>query len=1631
MRVEIIFWVTAAFLSSPLISTCESNPLHVMIAPQILKVGAVTNVFVEIQDNNNPQNTEVNIRIQNFPSRDKDLHVTKVTLTTENKFQSLAKVKIPDRNNIFDVNSREKQYVYLEARFPDRRLEKIVLVTFQSGYIFVQTDKTIYTPDSTVKYRIFALDTSIKPTDNPVIVEIVTPDGIVVKYLEITPDEGLKTQEYKLDSPIRNGIWQIAVKYSNNPYLNYTARFEVKEYVLPSFEVTLNPESPFFYIDDEKLRVKVQARFLFGKPVEGNVLAVFGIQGNQRKINLPASIQRAPINEGEGIVELKRSDIFHIYQNDADLNNKILFVSVSVRSVSGETVEATRGGIHIATTPYSIQFIRTPKYFKKGMPFDFTVYVTNPDKTPVGGLKVELVDPAERNLDQQNSEQSTDSNGLVKFSINTGTHSTGLKIKVRTQDPRISLDRQGVNEMEAYPYNPKAGSQNFLHIHVTNRMLEVGETVQFNLHPGDPAAGNQQFTYMILSKGHIVSVGSYTRSGNSQIVLNIKVTKDMVPSFRFVAYYHVGSDEVVSDSVWVDVKDTCMGTLKVQKDSKSSDYRPSGTITLTITGDPGAKVGLVAVDKGIYVLNNMNRLTQAKIWDYVEKNDIGCTAGSGRDSMGVFYDAGLLFQSDTAKGTENRREFSCPSAPKRRRRDVDVRTLRNTLVGEFNGTLKKCCMDGMVKNLLDYTCERRSEYIEDGEECRLAFLRCCSEMIRMEENTIETELILARSDDDDDEDDESIEQSFKEFTTRKHFDESWLWEIVNLPSCESCEESSVSIKKTLKDSITTWVITAISLSKDKGICVATPEEAVVKTNFFIDLKLPYSAVVKEQIEIKAVIHNSITSSKKEKVYVELLPTDRICSEAGNKKKHRKTIEIEPMKSYSVTFTIVPLDIGHFDIEVRAVLVTMGTVDAVKKELKVVTNGVLTTANEFTHDLDPAQHSGNQILRIQRPKLKDQMPNTDAKTHIRVRGSPLDQLTEQAVSGEDLGRFIQKPYGCAEQNMLRLALPVIATHYLDKTNRWNDVGVDKRTDALEHISTGVMTELVYRNSDNSFGFFSGSPGSMWLTAYVVKMFSIATNLVPIDRQVICGAIKWLTSKQLGNGAFQQQGLRSVLYDTAYVLVALQEGRVICSKDVPNLEDYEKKSIAYIESQISSEKDPSAVAIALYTLANSGKHNKNIFQKYFIVSSDGSYWKDTNFLSKLEATGYALLTLVKIKDFGAAEPVVRWLQKHQKHMGDYGSSQTTAVVYQALAKYFEEVKPADHSDLVVTVSPTARRSTTLRFTKGTEGLRHSDKFNADTNLTVNAIGTGKGSISVLTLYYAKPGVKNTDCNFELNVDFQKDQTHSSEGSPISYKLTIEIRFLLTDRNADMTILDIGLMTGFEADTTKMDKLVNGVDRYIQKYEFNKELSERGSLIIYLNTVSNMRKEKLVLTINKMINVDTPQPASVSIYEYYSTEKPCVEFYDTQREKGLLDTLCHSEVCLCAEENCPKVLNRETTDNRHNVACDGRTDYVYVAVLDSVNTADKKDVYKFHITNVIKEGSETDVQGKKRDFSAHIRCQSKMKLKPGDRYLIMGPVHTSLEQSYWYSLTARTWLEYWPTGEANQVQEKALTDKMLHCG
>lgn len=56
-----------------------------------------------------------------------------------------------------------------------------------------------------------------------------------------------------------------------------------------------------------------------------------------------------------------------------------------------------------------------------------------------------------------------------------------------------------------------------------------------------------------------------------------------------------------------------------------------------------------------------------------------------------------------------------------------------------------CCLDGMHVIPLSYSCERRSEYIQDGEACVKAFLHCCKEIELHREEGKEQSLILARS----------------------------------------------------------------------------------------------------------------------------------------------------------------------------------------------------------------------------------------------------------------------------------------------------------------------------------------------------------------------------------------------------------------------------------------------------------------------------------------------------------------------------------------------------------------------------------------------------------------------------------------------------------------------------------------------------------------------------------------------------------------------------------------------------------------------------------------------------------------------------------------------------------------------
>uniref|UniRef100_A0A8C5HLC2 Complement C3-like n=1 Tax=Gouania willdenowi TaxID=441366 RepID=A0A8C5HLC2_GOUWI len=1512
-------WSLLLLASLALVSLGDGAPLKIMSAPNLLRVGTPENIFVECQGCSGGD-ISVTISIWNHPTGTIELKSTSVLLNSNNDYQAFGQITLPP--NSFNPDPKVKQYVYLRAQFDDRLLQKVVLVTFQSGYIFIQTDKPLYTPDSTGGSDRYCYHSYQR-------LKARTPDGIVLPQGTKDLRSGIHAGSYTIPDLVTRGVWKLVARFQTNPQQSFYSNFEVKEYVLPSLEVKLEPIVPFFQVDSTKFTVNIRARYLFGEAVDGTAFVVFGAITNKQRKTFPRSLQRVTISRGVGEVTLERDHITQIFNNTDLLVGDFIFVSVSVLTKSGnEMMEAELTDIKIVKSPYSIQFTRTPKYFKPaifGPPMNIiTIY-----ETPAAGIRV-VVNPGE-------VEGISDDNGIARLTVKTGGRNDRLVITAKTMVPGLSQEKQASAQLTASSYTTKSSS--YIHIGVETSKLEVRNTLKVSLSLNKQL--DLDITYLILSKGQLVKSGREKIQGQVLIPVNIRVTKEMLPSFRIVAYYHLDDTEVVSDSVWVDVKDSCMGSLTLEVVDPPPSFLPGRPFVMKVTGDPGAKVGLVAVDKGVYVLNNKFRLTQKKVWDEVEKYDTGCTPGGGKDSMGVFYDAGLVFETSSVTGTHYRRELKCPDSEK-------PRSKRAVTIMEFT---TRIYMDSRHINV------------------------------------------------------------------RSNFDESWLWRDYSLPACPSenphCQTTSFRREFYLPDSITTWVFTGISLSSTNGICVSQSLEVIARKEFFIDLKLPYSAVRYEQLEIRAIIHNYAQDPVL--VKVELVENPKVCSLASKRGKHDEEIEIGARTSVSVPFVIIPMETGELDIVVKAATSEHPISDGVKKVLRVVVDGIQTV-----------------VFNSQIPKT-DLVPFSPHNVLISVTGrEDVSELVENAINGTSMGTLIRMPYGNGEQNMARMTLPVIATRYLDTTNQWEAVGLERRDEALQHITTGFTTQMTFRHNDGSYSPWISTAKSSWLTAYVVKVLSMAHNLVTIPEKIICDSVTFLIYySQLPNGMFKEfgdvfmkemmggvHGLEADASMTAFSLIALQESYTICSSLIPSLDGKIYKSVKYLENRLPNLANPYAVALTSYALANKNKLNREVLLKY--LSPELTHWPvPGGHLVTLEATAYGLLALVRA--FEEARPIVRWLSKQQAALGGFASTQATIMVYQAVAEYWANAKEPEYNLNVEILSKGNPLPIKYNFNRKNHFTRMTSKINSIFDIiTVTASGTGEANVKMVSFYYAKPSQGKSDCHkFNMSIELIPE----IENDESVYKLRIEVLYLDKTHDSTMTILDIGLLTGYTVETKDLESLSSGPDRTIAHYEMDKLLSERGSLIIYLDKVSHTLADEISFRIHKTIKAALLQPAAVSVYEYYNGIK-CVKFYHPMRDSGNLLLLDLGKVKKCAEEDC-SMQKKRNIDNRerYDRMCETSvTEFAYKVILEETHQKEMTDINIMRIMHIIKGGNiDPNPVDQQRPFISYIRCRNAINLRKNQTYLIMGSnkdVNRNEEtQVYQYVLGERTWIEYWPTNEECQ--------------
>uniref|UniRef100_A0A8C4TAS4 NTR domain-containing protein n=1 Tax=Erpetoichthys calabaricus TaxID=27687 RepID=A0A8C4TAS4_ERPCA len=1270
---------------------------YVLTAPNVLRVESEENIVLEAHDFAGVINVTTPTERQHPKTEWKPLKSQRTVLTPPLKNDAFD-FSFQISSTHFKTNSRGNHFVYLQAISQLFNLEKVIVVSSHPGYMFIQTDKPVYFPRDKGESSWRGL------------------------WLSFGADASLPNAQKK--QKCANSRW-------------------------PPHSVRCKCTGVLYIVLEVICLLLVLARYFHGnKEVKGYAYVMFGLLVDDEKRSLPDSLQSIEIEDGRGTARLTRQQILRVFPDINRLIDQSIYVSATVLTPSGsDKVEAEIRGIKVVTSPYKVLFTRTPKYFMPGFPFHVMVLVTNPDGSPASNVDLEG--------QPGNILVRTNRDGTAIMIFNTVQDRRNLVVTVRTKSLLLAESRQAEGRMEAVPYQTQSNSSNYLHIYISSAQISAGSSLQINLNIQTNDVLTQEtikyISYLITNKGSLIKAGRQQRPrGQTFISMWLPIERQMIPSFRFVAYYYVttgGTTEIVSDSVWVDVEDSCIGTLQVTPGRGGPTYSPGRQFSFKLRGDPGARVELMAVNKAMFALNNKNKLTQTKIWDLLEKNDIGCTPGRGQNNMGVFSDAGLIFVSNVNIGTPFR---------------------------EGEALTFKACM-------LQKWCKKVCHYLPN-----------C-------------------------------------FTPPAF---PFIFSLV-----------VKEVRMFLKDSVTTWEILAVSLSS-KGICVADPYEITVKKDFFIDLRLPYSAVLynyyEEDIEVR----------------VEWTTNKQLCSKAI-KNKHSETVSITRQSSQAVSFIIIPLRLGRTVIEVKAFGRAYGefVADGVKKQLNVVVNILAVSLIAALGLLLCA--GGVQTEFIPKMDVQSAVPNTERWTLITIAGDAVQTETpENAINASRLIHLIRRGYGTAETTMMAMTATVIVTHYLDKSNQWDRVGV-RRTSFLA-LSLDYIRELSFRKADGSFGLLITYPSSTWLTAHVVKVFTMAYTMISVDETVICSALRWLIiNKQFPDGFFKE--------DSPTV-----HGEMVVRFWENALEASIEKAATFLNRRLPTLQKPYTVAISSYALALCGRilHDSVLMTS---ASPDGTHWDGGSYLFTLEATGYALLASVKTAHFDRAGKIVRWLTGQEFYGTGYGTTQANIIVFQAITEYLTTVQGQQEIDLDVELSTTElNRPFRWRINMETAHLSRSAVVKAVGLHSQNqraAVQINSPLISTLRIWWSL---------FALHYRYHGE------------------------RDATMSVLDISMLTGFIVDQTDLQKLASAADRNIQKVEVDKVLSNKASLILYLDKVTPLCVCNSILHLQHLHSTNVVCQARVYPAFPVLKYKRCQRFYNPEEKSALLSKICYRDVCKCAEGN-----------------------------------------------------------------------------------------------------------------------------------
>ncbi|XP_017097837.2 thioester-containing protein 1 allele S1 isoform X4 [Drosophila bipectinata] len=1301
--------------------------------------------------------------------------------------------------------------------------------------VFVQTDKATYKPADLVQFRVLFLDENTRPARIEGPISVVITDGAQNRIKQIS------------NVNLTKGVYTGELQLSEQPVLGTwklainvdgetreTKSFEVDKYVLPKFEVQIDTAKDVVAADNV-IKATIRAKYTYGKPVKGKAtVSLEAVYGWASTTKQEKTIDV----DGKGHVEFSLQGV-----TASSYLPPYKMFAVVTEELTGNKQNAS-ATVNLHQQRYKLQAVDSPSTFKPNKSFTYQVAVKNVDGSPVLGStkKVTLAfEEPNRYFGPMSSNFP-----IPRFTFEEPLNENGIatfQVTLLTNSSnyyRIVASFDNAQEhLGTISKFQESENREPLRIKVNTKNPRLGEKVSFNV----ISTGNiPYFVYTIVARGNIVLTDYVAVPENTKkYTVNFTPTFDMVPQATIYIHYVINNDLNFEEK-----------TIDFEKDFTNSidivapvNAKPSEEVKLKVKTDADSFVGLLGVDQSVLLLKSDNDLNKDDIFNSLNKYKTSTPwlRGYGRypgQTSGVVTLTNANYPYNTDDIYFHPFWLGGPGPM----------PVAFSLAAPATGfaSMGSFARPGVPGSIGPPPASMPAPQI------------------------------------------------------RKEFPENWIFYDV-----ENVDNSGFTLTKKVPDTITSWVVTGFSLNPTSGIALTkNPSMIRVFQPFFVSTNLPYSVKRGEVISVPVVVFNyldkaldvEVTMDNSDREYEFTEATNDVLEKASDEVQRTKRETVPANSGKSLSFMIRPKNVGTTTLKITATSPLAG--DTIHQKLKVEPEGV----TQFE----------NRAVFI---NLKDQPEFSQSlEAEIPQEAVPQSEFIEFSVVGDLLGPTLQNldnlvrmPYGCGEQNMVNFVPNILVLKYLEVTGRKMPA---VETKAKKFLEIGYQRELTYKHDDGSYSAFGKSDraGSTWLTAYVMRSFHQAGKYTDVDPKVVIAGLDFLVSKQKENGEFPELGKlfdnanQNALALTSFVLLAFFENHELIEKyqsaigkgvnyvaeEVDKSDDLYPLAIAVVALQLAKHPQADKVLAKLETLARQ-ENDRKWWSKVAPTSSgeDGRvlYWRPRS--NDVEITSYVLLALLEKEAADKTLPIIKWLIAQRNSNGGFSSTQDTVIGLQALTKFAYKTGSGSGS-MDIEFTPAGGTKDTVKVNPENSLVLQTHVLPKNTR-KVDFTAKGTGSAMVQLSYRYNLADKEKKPSFKV--------TPTVKDSPSPQLLDVDIcaEFVPLEeadkeKDSNMAVMEIALPSGFVSDSDTLDG-IQTVDRVKRVETKNSD----STVIVYFDSLTPGDVRCLPVKATKAHALAKQKPASVSLYDYYDTERRATEYY--QVASSLCD-ICQGSDC---GEGCKK--------------------------------------------------------------------------------------------------------------------------------